>query len=151
MARFIRTKPCPIVTDGYRAYRPHVRTDFELRCAYCLVEELYCGGEENYELDHFRPRSRFPELRHDFYNLYYACHVCNRIKHDKWPSKPLEKKGKGFVDLCEADFETHFRERPDGYWEGLTEPGRYTIKALRLNRAGLVELRTLLKRLCALR
>jgi hypothetical protein len=145
MARFRRTKPRPNCSGEYSAIRPFVRKDFEYRCAYCLLEELYAGGEENYELDHFRPQSRFPALRDDFYNMYYACHPCNHIKRDKWPSEELQNQGINLVDLCISDFDEHFQERADGAWEGNTISGRYTIDILRLNRPHLVELRQLIR------
>src|SRR5580700_7914694 len=137
MPRFTRTNPLPLVSGGYTAFRPYVRTDFETRCAYCLIEELHSGGEENYELDHFRPQSKFPELERDFYNLYYSCHPCNRIKHDKWPSAELQQRGISLVDLCVSDFDDPFKEKPDGAWEGVTLSGRYTVDILRLNRPHL--------------
>jgi 5-methylcytosine-specific restriction endonuclease McrA len=126
MARFLRTHPEPITTGDYRKFRPYVRKDFERRCAYCLLQEVLAGGEENFELDHFRPKWLFAALKLDFYNIYYACHPCNNIKHDKWPSQLLEEQGKTFVDLCKDNFETHFDERPDGTWMGLTPAAEYT-------------------------
>src|SRR5712692_8681327 len=111
MAKFHRRTPAPLVAGDYRSFRVYVREDFHRICAYCLLEEQLAGGEENFELDHFRPQSRFPELAGDFYNL---------IKSDKWPSIALQGRGIGIVDLCRDDFETHFRERDNGTWEPLT-------------------------------
>ena len=37
------------------------------------------------EIEHFRPRSRFPDLSFDWLNLVYACHRCNHSKADSWP------------------------------------------------------------------
>jgi hypothetical protein len=147
MARFTRTTPCPKLSGGYPAFRPYVRADFERRCAYCLLEELYSGGQENYELDHFRPRSIFPELEGDFYNIYYSCHPCNHIKHNNWPSEALQQQGIYLVDLCASDFDQHFEEKPDGVWKGHTTSGSYTIDILRLNRDHLVEIRRLINEL----
>ena len=147
MAHFTRSRPQPSVLGGYAAFRPYVRADFRESCAYCLIEELYCGGKENYELDHFRPRSLFPELQDDFYNLYYSCHPCNHIKRNKWPSLELQRRGISLVDLCRSDFAEHFQEASEGIWEGNTISGRYTIDSLRLNREHLVTIRNLLNRL----
>jgi hypothetical protein len=143
--RFVRTRPAPIVSGGYTAFRPYVRSDFEKTCAYCLLRELFAAGEANFELDHFFPVSKFSARKEDFYNLYYACHPCNNIKRAKWPDPRLEAKGIGFVDLCKDDFGVHFRELPDGCWEGLTESAKYTIDALRLNSQHLTEIRVLLQ------
>ena|ERR1022692_3458919 len=120
-----RTPPPPPPT--YAGYRLHVREDFRKSCAYCLLEEIHAGGQENFELDHFKPKSLSPADAIEYYNLYYACHVCNRIKHDKWPSAQLKSRGITFVDLCSDEFESHFRALPDGCWLGLTlSPGLCT-------------------------
>jgi len=142
MARFPRTTPAPEVTGAYGAFRPYVRQDFHACCAYCLMHEFWAGGERNFELDHFQPVSLFPERERDFYNLYYACHVCNQAKSDHWPPPTLEARGIGFVDLCADDWETHFRLLPDGNLTPLTEAARYTLLTLRLNSEHLVALRT---------
>ncbi len=145
MPHFLQRTPPPFVTANYQLYRPYVREDFRATCAYCLLKEIFAAGLENFEIDHFRPRSLFPERAGDYYNLYYSCHPCNRIKHDKWPSAEVQSKGIGFVDLCSDDFDEHFDETTDGRWTGRTMSAEYTIDALRLNRPHLVQLRLLLR------
>lgn len=145
MPHFARTRPAPKTSGGYVSFRPFVREDFCRRCAYCLLTELLAAGDEAFELDHFRPRSRFPELTDDFYNIYYACHKCNQFKSNRYPPPELEARNIGFVDLCTEEFDAHFRVGPDGKWSGITESGSYTIDMLRLNRRHLVDLRTILK------
>jgi hypothetical protein len=146
MPYFLRRTPPPFVKGDYRSFRPFVREDFSGQCAFCLFPELLAGGEENFELDHFRPRRLFPELLNDFYNLYYSCHPCNHIKRDSWPPQTLEEQGIRFVDLCKEDFASHFQVE-HGIWHGLTKPGEYTIDKLNLNRQHLVTVRALLERL----
>jgi uncharacterized protein (TIGR02646 family) len=147
MARFVRTRPAPLLTRDYRKFRPYVRTDFAQTCAYCLLEEVWAAGEENFELDHFRPKSLYPDLVCDFYNLYYSCRPCNKIKHDAWPTAESQKNGIRFVDFCEDDFDAQFRETVGGEWEGLTVSARYTIESLRLNRRHLIEIRLIRRRI----
>jgi hypothetical protein len=147
MPHFSRRTPAPIVKGGYRSFLPFVREDFSRHCAFCLFSELFAGGEENFELDHFRPKHRFPELLNDFYNLYYSCHPCNHIKRDSWPPPALEAQGICFVDFCKEDFASHFSVEKDGTWDGLTNAGNYTIDKLNLNRQHLVIVRELLQRL----
>ena len=55
-------------------------------CGYCEEE---CRGE----VDHFRPKSRFPEHVYQWSNWILACHSCNHRKRDSWP--PGE-----YVDSC---------------------------------------------------
>jgi len=147
MPHFLRRVPAPDVKGGYRSFRPFVREDFLRQCAFCLFSELLVGGEEGFELDHFRPRHLFPELLNDFYNLYYSCHPCNHIKRDSWPPSILEEQGIRFVDLCKEDFGAHFSVEADGKLDALTNSGNYTIDKLNLNRKHLVTVRGLLERL----
>ena len=67
-------------------------------CAYC---EKSCKGE----VDHFRPKSRCPDLVYEWTNWLFACHECNQAKGDKWPAQ-------GYVDPC-ADTEA---EHPENYF-----------------------------------
>lgn len=144
MARFTRTRPAPTVKGDYQDFRPFVRADFQQHCAYCLLPELHAGGENNFEMDHFRPKWRFEHLIRDFYNLYWACHVCNHKKRGKWPDSELEQRGIGFVDLCQDDFQAHYEVCEDGTWRPLTASAEYTIDSLRLNCPHLLELRRFL-------
>jgi uncharacterized protein (TIGR02646 family) len=143
---FIRRSTAPKTrTLDYRVFREPVREDFRKTCAYCLLEEMWAAGPENFELDHFRPKSVFPQLTMSYYNLYWSCHVCNRQKHDAWPSKEARAQGISFVDLCASSFDEHFVSQKNGKWRGKTLAARYTIDALRLNRPHLVQLRLLLR------
>ncbi len=147
MAHFNRRNPAPeVLRQDDRLFRAAIRQDFRSTCAYCLIEEKWAAGIENFEIDHFRPRSLFPELALNFYNLYWACHPCNKLKGAKWPSETVRKIGIGFVDLCLSNFGEHFLERPNGEWVGKTLSANYTIDALRLNRSHLVQLRRELKK-----
>ncbi len=149
MSVFSRRKTAPLPSDLPR-YRSLVRDDFSECCAYCLLHELLAGGASNFELDHFRPKSLFPDLIDDYFNLYYSCHVCNQYKGATWPSAELAENGYGYLDFCRESFSTHFREEADGSWVPLTPLAEYTEARLRLNRPHLVEIRRLLRRLARL-
>ncbi|MCX6976951.1 MAG: hypothetical protein NTX04_03215 [Verrucomicrobia bacterium] len=82
-----------------------------------------------------------------YYNLYWSCHVCNRLKTDRWPTRELLEQGIGYVDLCASAFQEHFVVQKNGKWRGKTLSAKYTIDSLRLNRPHLVELRVLLREL----
>ena len=118
---FDRRANAPVITSSdYRAFREYVREDFRRTCAYCLVEELWAAGNENYEIDHFRPKSRFPSLR-----LSCTGHVTSAIASNTTAG-------------------------PSGRWRGKTLAAEYTIDTLRLNRPHLVELRVFLRERSAL-
>lgn len=57
--------------------------DFERTCAYCERDLDLSTGQAIVE--HFRPRSRFPDLTFDWLNLIYACRRCNDAKGNSWP------------------------------------------------------------------
>jgi uncharacterized protein (TIGR02646 family) len=138
MARFVRTHPAPQVTGAYTKFRAHVQQDFRRCCAYCLLPELEAAGESNFEMDHFRPRSKFTHLLYDFHNLYWSCSVCNGNKWNRWPTPQQEQMGLGFVDFCKDDFQDHFQLSPDGFWIPTTVSGQYTEAIIKLNSPHLV-------------
>jgi hypothetical protein len=141
MALFKRTRPAPKVKGGSKGLRLVVRADFQCQCAYCLVPDVLHGERDSHEIDHHRPKKTFPELKKDFYNLYWSCRVCNNKKGNRWPSLEEQAEGRAFVDFTQDDFETHYRELPDGSWVALTAAAEYTLEWLRLNRDDLREIR----------
>jgi len=152
MAIFARTIPTE-TNRPYQKYREQVRNDFHECCAYCLLSELVSGGRENFELDHFKPKS-LPEFNHlvnDFSNLYYACHPCNHLKSNKWPTIALANNGYRFFDPCKEKFSQHFNLLPNGTWQPLTKVAQYTEEQLRLNRKHLCVIRKLLNEIATLR
>ena len=146
ITRFARTVPPPEVSGGYAAFRPYVRADFRQCCAYCCLHEFWLGGVGNFELDHYRPVSHFPHLRRDFYNLRYACHLCNLTKSDYWPSQELESAGIGLVDLTADAYDNHFYLEDHGTLQPMTDSAKVTIALLRLNSAHLRQLRSFILR-----
>ena len=90
MAIFLRPAEAPKVRGKrYTRFRSAVRSAFSECCAYCLLHELLAGGPDNFELDHFCPKSlsQFAHLVHDFFNLFYACHPCNNKKGNQTPAE----------------------------------------------------------------
>ena len=89
----------PKPTDArWRDFRGEVRQRFSCICAYC---ECLDRGE----IDHFRPKTKFPQLVYKWSNWVLACHGCNLSKRDKWPPQ-------GYVDPCA----TSARRRPEAYF-----------------------------------
>lgn len=70
-----------------RSIRVALRADFGQCCAYCENECQESDGTAGNRgtIDHFRPRSRFPEQWLDWLNLVYACRRCNDAKGNLWP------------------------------------------------------------------
>lgn len=102
-------------------------------CAYC---EKFTKGE----VEHFRPKSKFPILVYAWSNWLFACGECNHAKLNSWPSG-------GYVNPCAGsksewpekyfDFETEIESGFVVPKSGLSQDRRYraqqTIADLRLN------------------
>src|SRR6266545_2362906 len=119
-------------------YKPHLRTPFQSRCAYCRTPDVRTGGVEGMTVDHFRPESRYSHLRLVWTNLYYACWVCNSHYKRDHPTAAEEAAGERFVDPCRMDPDKHFRMRRDSSGlrfvvVPLTRPGRFTVRTLGFN------------------
>lgn len=139
MALFSRRENPPTYSN-YREYKPFLRRDFLARCAYCERPEQYLGGDEVFEVEHFRPKGKFPALLCAYNNLYYVCRPCNGHKSETWPSEVQIAKGLKFSDPCAEDpYVHHLLEREDGGLQELTPCGRYSNGHIRLDRS---ELRT---------
>ena len=145
---FSHRSPAPSESN-YTKYRLYIREDFSECCAYCLLHETLARGQENFELDHFKPKSKFLDLIHQYTNIYYSCHVCNQRKRNYWPSAELYSKGYRFVDTCQENFSTHFEDK-DGYWEPISPVGAYTAEKIRLNSKHNVEVRQMIVGLLSL-
>lgn len=141
MALIKRQQPYPRYSD-YRKYKPHLRRDFSYCCAYCTIHENEWGGLRHFQVEHFRPKSRFPQLTADYENLLYACDVCNCYKGNDWPSDVPLVEGVGYLDPCQHDYDEHFEnEQTTGRTNGLTPPARYMVERLHLNRLHLIRVR----------
>jgi hypothetical protein len=93
------------------------------------------GGQESFEVEHFRPRNKFPQLDCVYSNLYYACRKCNAHKSDTWPSDELMARGMQFADPCVGDpYVQDLKEEADGSVKGITPSGAYTTAHIRLHR-----------------
>lgn len=83
----------------WRDFHDDLGRGFLDMCGYC--EEL-CSGE----VDHFRPKSGFPEKVYEWSNWVFACHSCNQSKRDRWP------RG-GYVHPCAKSASA----RPDKFFD----------------------------------
>ena len=77
----------------------------------------YCEQECKAEVDHFRPKSKYPELVYKWDNWVYSCHECNSAKGDKWA-------GHGYVDPCAKTRSA----RPEEYFDFDVLTGRIIPK-----------------------
>ena len=92
----------PDLVNHWRDFRDELSNRFFGKCGYC---ERRCDGTATVPtVDHFRPRSRFPELTYEWTNWVFSCARCNEEKANRWPDS-------GFVDPCAVPLD----ERPESY------------------------------------
>lgn len=115
--------------------KKYLATDFDNRCAYCDDADRFNGGKRNYQVDHFAPESKFPELKFIYENLMYSCPYCNRAKWDVWvgpDDQTAVVDEKGFISPCSNEYYRHLTRNDDGTISSLTPLGEYMRKQLKL-------------------
>ncbi|MCU5773874.1 hypothetical protein N5923_09795 [Erwiniaceae bacterium BAC15a-03b] len=65
----------------YRATRDALLVLTQEHCAFC---DGFVGNEGRKTLEHFRPKSAFPELAFSWENLFPCCDVCQSAKGEKY-------------------------------------------------------------------
>jgi CRISPR/Cas system Type II protein with McrA/HNH and RuvC-like nuclease domain len=103
------------------------------KCMYCesKVSQVYFG-----DVEHIRPKARFPELEFEWTNLGFVCAKCNTKKGDQWSDEtPLvdpftDEPGDHFAAVGQFIFHRNGSER-----------GEWTSAVVDLNRSDLLERR----------
>lgn len=131
MALIQRTQNPPL-KNKYQSYKPFLRIDFEYRCAYCKNREAVEGGSKKFDIDHYKPKNKFPDLVNTYSNLIYSCKECNSSKHKFWPTIIDMSKNQYILNPCNHDFEKHYNMK-QAEWRGNTPVALWNIKRLRLN------------------
>jgi hypothetical protein len=118
---------------NYQDFKPWLRDEFQFRCVYCLVRETWYfrRGWVEFQVDHIKPKSTYPELICEYENMVYCCKFCNWYKGDH-----LELPSPNEVANSDC-----FQVRPDGVLVALDDRGDHLIEALLLNEDELVEKR----------
>lgn len=124
------------------ALRAAIRQRAGKLCEYCRSPVGYSPGF--FVADHIIPKSRGGKATRG--NLAFACSNCNGFKGQKINARdPLTGRTVRLFNPRRQRWSEHFEWSADGtLMLGLTATGRATINALHLNRAELVNLRTLL-------
>jgi uncharacterized protein (TIGR02646 family) len=107
---------------------------FNNKCAYCGTS---LGDTNRSVIDHFYPKSKYPDRVYDIDNLILSCRVCDLSKSDRFPTAP-----DGSPLLINPRFdniEDYIKIDNTGLAIPLNEKGKVTIDALHLNRVELIE------------
>tara|TARA_R110002050_G_scaffold4573_3_gene22177 strand:+ start:21982 stop:22557 length:576 start_codon:yes stop_codon:yes gene_type:complete len=87
------------ILASYRGYKKYLTKDFRGRCGYTNCSHLWFGGSKNFHIDHFKPKSKYPQLETDYKNLVYSCSYVNIAKSDD---------DFDYLDPCDEDYNEHF-------------------------------------------
>ncbi len=119
-----------------------IKTRAKHRCEYCQSWASYSAQPFVYE--HIIPVAKGGETRLD--NLCYACGGCNGHKYTKIESvDPVSKSVASLYHPRTQNWHQHFGWSDDYlHIVGLTPTGRATVLALKMNRKGVINIRTLL-------
>lgn len=116
---------------------------FRKKCAFC---ESHITHIDYGQIEHFKPKSKYPNFCFEWNNFLLSCAVCNGItnKGDKFP---LEEEGGPFINPVEEMptnyFKFEFDEVTKKFLIFPKSPRAFTtIKELGLNRDDLVNFRT---------
>ena len=129
----IEIKRKSIKIDNYKKAKPFLIQDFHNICGYC--GKCFDVTLTDSQIDHFKPKSKFPELENDYQNLVLSCFTCNNKKRDDWPSNSIDTNIsldglKGYVDPASEDFDKNLARTSNGDIVGLTNIGNYMVKRL---------------------
>lgn len=122
----------PPAYGKYNSYKKYLRLEFDHRCAYCDIHEAEDGGSKKFHIDHYLPKSIFPEKCCIYSNLFYSCGDCNRLKGNYWANWLQKFLDKYILNPCDHDYDIHF-DRTKPVWIPKTTVARWDIEKLRLN------------------
>lgn len=83
----------------YQKYKSILEIDFNKKCGYTDCNQIWFGGTSSFHIDHFKPKSKFPQLSTKYSNLVYSCSYVNVSKSDDIS---------GFLDPVDIDYNQHF-------------------------------------------
>lgn len=133
------------ISGHYPDWRNLLRREGYYQCVYCSIHESIFGGFRNYHIEHYKPKSIFPELEDDYKNLFYACGICNIFKSNDWPNEPIDDFSNiSYPNPSLTDYSILFQVNYiTGEVEGQFISSKYLVEKLFLNRPQLIQERKL--------
>lgn len=117
---------------------------FEKKCAFC---ESHIIHVDYGQIEHFMPKSKYPNLCFEWNNFLLSCSICNG-KSNKGDKFPLDQEGGPFINPVDENPENYLKFEFDEITKTFlifpkNDRAVTTIKELGLNRDDLVENRTI--------
>ena len=128
-------------SNNYLIYKEQLVKDFRDLCGSCGKNRNYFF--DNFQIDHFRPKSKYPDLKNDYNNLVLSCPICNRNKSDDWPTNDknvYHNDSIGYVDPASKEFDEVFYRDEDGNIFSNYDYGKYMITKLKFDIRPIKEL-----------
>jgi len=124
----------------YRLYKKILADEQDNHCVYCGLKDVRLGGIGIFHVEHYKPKSIFLDLEHNYLNLFYCCPICNRFKGNDWPNDPDEHLSVPcYPNPQETDYNTIFEWSSDFRLFGNNPASVYIIEKLYLNRPQLIK------------
>lgn len=120
----VPTRTCTKKYADFHKYKQYLADDFKHKCGYTDCSEMWFGGKATFQIDHIKPKSKYPELENDYSNLVYCCSYVNRAKWDD--------DSPNYLDPCTEDFNVHFERDDYGRIVPKTPQGRYMAEHMQL-------------------
>ncbi len=126
-----RNSPRRRPKTNWALHKLDLSEDFNNHCGYC---DSYDGFRHTFfEVDHFVPKdlilsNGWPITLVQYSNLVYSCKFCNNNKLAFWPSNSYTRfhfRNKGFVDPCNANYDSHFYRTKSGEIKWRTPLGKW--------------------------
>jgi len=114
-----------VALSDYRKYKPSLVKDFNEKCGYTDCHHSWFGGRSNFQIDHFKSKSKYPLLEKIYSNLVYSCSYVNRAKSND---------DGNYLDPCNVNYNEHFHRDEFGniHPNSDSESAKYQHKKLKL-------------------
>jgi uncharacterized protein (TIGR02646 family) len=102
---------------------------------------MYCEDSKGIAIDHFWPKTQYPDRAFDWLNYLLACTTCNSLKRQQFPLD--EQNGPLLLNPTEEDPFDHLSFLPaEGDFSAKTPKGNWSIQVYCLNRRELMTARS---------
>jgi 5-methylcytosine-specific restriction endonuclease McrA len=135
------TYPKPSSGTYYWQWKDHLSKEGKEQCVYCAININSFGGIRNFHVEHYKPKAqdKFPELEHEYSNLFFACSICNVFKGDDWNGDAtVELNNNTYPDPSKTDYSSFLKSNVLHFVDSEYPCGKYVIHRLYLNRPQLV-------------
>jgi uncharacterized protein (TIGR02646 family) len=85
---------------AHQEVKDALKAMFGAKCAYCEGDFTACG---DVNVEHFRPKSKYPRFAYKWTNLLQTCVKCNRPKNNYFPLMPDERDAIFALDNDDTD------------------------------------------------